>query len=171
MTPSCLCNDVMSIQCSVLPQDLFDSHKCECENGYFGENCELEINECSAPGPCEHGGNCVDLVAGFECECLEDYEVGTLEPLPVSLFIPSHPPSISLPPFLQGRVCEIYLNSCSSGPCQNGGTCENLPNSFNCTCPAGYTGFACETNINDCEPDPCQNGMCEVSPSYIAGLG
>ncbi len=56
-------------------QDLFDRHKCDCFDGYYGDNCELDINECSAPGPCENGATCVDLIAQFECRCPEDYEV------------------------------------------------------------------------------------------------
>ena len=30
--------------------------------------------------------------------------------------------------------------------CQNGGTCEDLVNDFNCACVAGYSGENCETS-------------------------
>ena len=36
-------------------------------------------------------------------------------------------------------------NECDSTPCQNGGTCADQFNKFNCTCPAGYTGATCQT--------------------------
>ena len=58
-----------------LPQDLFDDYFCLCDGGYFGRNCELEINEC-APGPCQNGATCVDLIADYRCDCLQDYTVG-----------------------------------------------------------------------------------------------
>lgn len=36
------------------------------------------------------------------------------------------------------------INECSSGPCQNGGTCLDLINRFECQCVTGYTGTECE---------------------------
>ena len=37
------------------------------------------------------------------------------------------------------------MNECSANPCQNGGTCENLPGSHRCVCKSGYTGSDCGT--------------------------
>ena len=37
------------------------------------------------------------------------------------------------------------VDECSSGPCQNGGTCADGVNSYTCSCVAGYTGMNCET--------------------------
>lgn len=36
------------------------------------------------------------------------------------------------------------INECASNPCQNGGLCDNLVNSYACKCPLGYTGVNCE---------------------------
>ena len=30
-------------------------------------------------------------------------------------------------------------------PCQNGGSCNDYGNEYNCTCAAGYEGTDCET--------------------------
>lgn len=49
-------------------------------------------------------------------------------------------------------------NPCEPNPCQNGGTCENNPNSYTCGCLAGYTGTNCETEIDECASNPCLNG-------------
>ena len=43
----------------------------------------------------------------------------------------------------------MYLNSaqdiddCADGPCENGGSCTDAVNDFNCSCVPGYTGKNC----------------------------
>ncbi|KAG9477942.1 hypothetical protein GDO78_013110, partial [Eleutherodactylus coqui] len=49
---------------------------------------------------------------------------------------------------------------CGDGPCQHGGECQDLFNSFRCTCPAGWEGVHCELNIDDCKSSPCDHGFC-----------
>ena len=36
-------------------------------------------------------------------------------------------------------------NECDLMPCQNGATCKDFVNDFNCTCVDGYEGTLCET--------------------------
>ena len=36
------------------------------------------------------------------------------------------------------------VNECTSRPCRNGGTCENLPGSYKCKCKPGFLGNDCE---------------------------
>ena len=38
------------------------------------------------------------------------------------------------------------IDECASNPCQNGGTCADDVNRYDCTCEAGYTGSDCETS-------------------------
>ena len=45
---------------------------------------------------------------------------------------------------------------CSSNPCQNGGSCNDLGCDYSCSCPAGYYGMHCE--FTPCTSNPCQNG-------------
>ena len=40
-------------------------------------------------------------------------------------------------------VTDTY--ACRNNPCQNGGTCNDFTDYYNCTCIAGYTGANCET--------------------------
>lgn len=39
----------------------------------------------------------------------------------------------------QGQHCR-YGNFCHSSPCRNGGSCIEIPKSFMCHCPTGFTG-------------------------------
>ncbi len=39
----------------------------------------------------------------------------------------------------------LDVNECSSGPCKNGGTCNNLVNKYTCSCAPGFTGIRCQT--------------------------
>ncbi|NXD74944.1 CRUM1 protein, partial [Halcyon senegalensis] len=49
---------------------------------------------------------------------------------------------------------------CSSSPCLNAGTCQDLFNAFSCACSAGWGGLLCEANIDDCQSSPCVHGDC-----------
>ncbi|KPP77663.1 protein crumbs 1-like, partial [Scleropages formosus] len=56
---------------------------------------------------------------------------------------------------------------CSPSPCLYGGTCLDLFNLFNCSCPAGWTGPRCELNTDTCASGPCIHGNCSILlPEY-----
>ena len=57
-----------------------------------GPNCEVEINEC-ASFPCRNGGDCIDLIGSYLCNCPDDFG---------------------------GFDCEVLVNHCGSSPCLNG---------------------------------------------------
>ena len=39
------------------------------------------------------------------------------------------------------------IDECASNPCLNEATCNDLSNSYKCTCVIGYRGKMCETGI------------------------
>lgn len=59
------------------------------------------------------------------------------------------------------------MDECSSNPCQNGGTCENLPGHYTCHCPFDnhsgtfYGGRNCSDILLGCTHHQClNNGIC-----------
>ncbi len=44
--------------------------------------------------------------------------------------------------------CFISVDYCKNSPCQNGGTCENLVDRRECTCPDGFRGDSCQDGMN-----------------------
>ena len=45
----------------------------------------------------------------------------------------------------QIHVLHTDIDECASNPCQNGGTCADVVNGYDCSCKPGYTGADCET--------------------------
>ncbi|XP_038617667.1 protocadherin Fat 3 isoform X2 [Tachyglossus aculeatus] len=55
--------------------------------------------------------------------------------------------------------CVLYPDACQRQPCQNGGSCANLPSGgYQCSCLSQFTGRNCESEITACFPNPCRNG-------------
>jgi len=38
----------------------------------------------------------------------------------------------------------VAQSYCSDYPCKNGGTCNNIGTTYNCSCAGGYTNYSCE---------------------------
>lgn len=45
---------------------------CQCERGFEGKFCEINIDDCVSPAggsPCQNGGVCIDGVNRYDCNC------------------------------------------------------------------------------------------------------
>lgn len=42
--------------------------------------------------------------------------------------------------------CSLNINECASTPCQNGGSCVDYINKYQCLCVSGYSGANCEVS-------------------------
>ena len=90
--------------------------------------CEVYVYGVLRPcrsNPCLKGEKCVPnkIHTSYECLC---------------------------PASFTGTNCENRL-TCSSNPCENGGTCIGYVDSYNCTCPANWIGSHCETEEEEDE--------------------
>uniref|UniRef100_A0A2H8TEF1 Cubilin n=1 Tax=Melanaphis sacchari TaxID=742174 RepID=A0A2H8TEF1_9HEMI len=64
----------------------------------------------------------------------------------------------------------LSISECLSNPCQNGGTCMDFYNGFQCDCPKNWQGRLCELDVDECvrfmyTDLGCQNGAeCKNTP-------
>uniref|UniRef100_A0A8D0CJ36 Delta-like protein n=1 Tax=Scleropages formosus TaxID=113540 RepID=A0A8D0CJ36_SCLFO len=161
---------------------LLDSFVCDCPVGYSGTMCEVRSNPCS-PNPCQNKAVCHSLLDDYYCACPEAYEgkncsslkdhckttpcEGTKEgvwhissnvcgPRGRCISQPAGNFTCACEHGFTGTYCHENINDCLSNPCQNGGTCIDGINSFQCFCPDGWEGDLC--NVNECSRNPCKNG-------------
>ncbi|RDD41205.1 Fibropellin-1 [Trichoplax sp. H2] len=128
ITDSCRSSPCLnSVTCITLVNN---SYRCDCNSGYTGARCEIDINEC-ASNPCQHlNATCHNNVDSYSCNCPSEWT---------------------------GTNCEVDGNLCrTSIPCLNGGNCSFAGiNAYNCSCQNGFTGLICNQSINECASSPC----------------
>ncbi|CAF2104402.1 unnamed protein product [Rotaria magnacalcarata] len=173
------------------------NYTCVCPPLYTGLQCSVQILICTN-NLCQGNSTCiVNLKTGMQiCQCPpERYGVycEILSPCgssPCIRGICQNKNSTSFQctcaPGFTGITCNTKFDVCTSNPCSNGGTCQNLGNGlytcFNCDiplcvtgscfnggtcviqnntllcrCPCGFTGSRCETPFDICSSTSCQN--------------
>ncbi|KAM0734376.1 Sushi, von Willebrand factor type A, EGF and pentraxin domain-containing protein 1 [Formica fusca] len=45
-----------------------ESYRCECPDGYTGEDCAIRIDYCES-SPCLNNGNCINQMHNYTCDC------------------------------------------------------------------------------------------------------
>ncbi|KAK0155049.1 Neurogenic locus notch 3 [Merluccius polli] len=107
------------------------SFQCECQRGYAGARCQLDINECMS-NPCLNEATCLDLMGDLHCICMAGFS---------------------------GKHCEQNIDDCPGHECENG-LCVDGVNTYTCQCKPEYTGQLCKDDVDECQltPNACQNG-------------
>ncbi|CAK9795155.1 Cubn [Anthophora quadrimaculata] len=77
---------------------------------------------------------------------------------------------------------KLKINECSSNPCYNGGSCQDLYEGYQCHCPSNWEGPNCVVDVNECvrllgTDLGCQNGAtcinlpgsyrCDCAPGWF----
>ncbi|XP_060890100.1 protein crumbs homolog 1 isoform X1 [Labrus mixtus] len=80
---------------------------------------------------------------------------------------------VNLPRLQEEQFIQTSLNQpllgcsgaplCEPNPCLNGGECQDLFNTYNCSCAEGWAGRRCDFYTNTCASNPCVHGNCSVS--------
>uniref|UniRef100_A0A5S6QXQ1 Protein crumbs n=1 Tax=Trichuris muris TaxID=70415 RepID=A0A5S6QXQ1_TRIMR len=165
-------------------RDLWNAYECVCPTGFAGSLCEVNIDDCQSV-QCENGGTCVDGVATYRCDCLPGWEGKRCElNIDECLSQPCLNGGLCVdkvdafhcicPPNFTDPTCStpVYVD-CSSDPCAEGSTCQNVPIdrdvvSFVCLCGPGFYGRHCELVKNFCDGVYClHNGTCRSLASQL----
>ncbi|XP_067687865.1 uncharacterized protein [Haliotis asinina] len=125
---------------------------CSCKNGWTGDKCQNDINECSTV-TCQENSDCQNTPGSYRCNCRTGY-------------------------IANGNICED-VNEClrsSDNECDQ--NCANTVGSYACSCNSGFVlkGKGTCNDINECTtgisgcPQKCRNTQggfaCECYEGY-----
>ncbi|TRY56255.1 hypothetical protein DNTS_028374, partial [Danionella cerebrum] len=132
---------------------------CECPQGFTGQTCENDIDECSeALVQCDLRSTCVNLPGWYQCQCRDGYhDNGVFS--------------------ANGESC-TDIDECKTGlsTCANDSVCFNVDGSYECRCAHTPTHFRTQHCSGDCvheaqirhsgetwelERDPCTICSCQ----------
>eukprot|EP00033_Pygsuia_biforma_P001007 GCRY01001152.1.p1 GENE.GCRY01001152.1~~GCRY01001152.1.p1 ORF type:complete len:843 (+),score=207.25 GCRY01001152.1:272-2800(+) len=66
---------------------------------------------------------------------------------------------------------QCAVSYCATDLCSNGGTCENLEDTFYCNCPKAYTGRLCTDDVDGCLASNCsEHATCLDIPAPGVGF-
>jgi len=104
--------------------------RCQCAPGFHGKHCENMIDACFG-NPCRNHGACKLLEEGRFRYFRSD--------------IPSRDSrscvcSCQCSAGFTGDRCESNIDECLNHKCENGATCVDLVEAYQCQCKPGYTG-------------------------------
>uniref|UniRef100_A0A8C0ME74 EGF-like domain-containing protein n=1 Tax=Canis lupus familiaris TaxID=9615 RepID=A0A8C0ME74_CANLF len=95
---------------------------CECPKGFFHQNCETNVNECSLK-PCQNDADCIHVPNGTMYICSAIFT---------------------------GKLCKSIQTPRESFPHKKNTTCMKYENDYHCSCLPGFAGKNCEKVIDHC---------------------
>ena len=122
--------------------------------GTWAGNCEVDVDECNS-NPCQNGASCVDSSTdlsvpsdAYRCMCTTGYASGAC----AYDFIDEYSDQCNIMDSAggSGGNCDVDVNECDSGPCQNSASCSDSTvetsisvGSYQCVCGTGFANGQC----------------------------
>ncbi|XP_076459739.1 uncharacterized protein LOC143292928 [Babylonia areolata] len=123
---NCTCNPSKSLTCDHV------HGTCSCADGWEGETCDTDINECSNPAvSCPDHSDCVNTQGSYLCQCLTGFfknAQGQCEACASNMY---------------GANCATQCE-CTA----HAHSCDNV--NGQCQCQTGWQGVRCETDVDEC---------------------
>jgi len=157
------------------------SANCTCQPNFNGTYCQNNYTGCSLLH-CFNGGVCVAGNDTASCSCLSqtngtscqnDYRGCGSWSCNNNGTCYLQPPSNTTACNCTGTGyndlnCDTINDSCPGNQCENGATCVNIVNGYNCTCATNFNGTYCQNNYNGCSSLVCLNGGVCSAGNYSA---
>ena len=137
-------------------------------NVTFSGNCDIDVDEC-ASDPCQNRATCGESTvdpsisaAAYQCTCATGFASGVCDYHFTAEYTRECTAAESTARAELRGNCDVTA-ACASGPCLNGGRCEEATSNqsaptFSCACRAGFANATCDVDIDECSSEPCQNG-------------
>ncbi|KAH8365730.1 hypothetical protein KR093_003824, partial [Drosophila rubida] len=168
------CNDVDECQaynggCQQLCRNVPGAYDCHCSPGYellqvtgLSGYC-FDIDECAAnTHSCEPPMQCENLNGSYTCLCGPGYALGydsRIHAIHSSESASSSSPSSPSAATLSLSAC-LDIDECSLSNANCSHFCINLPGSFQCACPLGFSLDADGRSCRDHDECLLENGQC-----------
>ncbi|CAD5112965.1 DgyrCDS2170 [Dimorphilus gyrociliatus] len=136
------------------PSECYNGHaitnKCQCKDGWMGECCNKDVNECLQNNKLCNPNVCINTVGSYKCSCHAGYEE-------------------------EDGAC-TDIDECSGNVCDQ--ICTNTEGSYKCSCREGYLlsddnrkciiGNMCKNSNHNCDhicvskPDGSYSCKCKL---------
>ncbi|CAH3152209.1 unnamed protein product, partial [Porites evermanni] len=155
--------------------DLIAAYRCDCNAGYGGKNCSIDIDECES-SPCTR--TCQDKINSFSCNCEAGF-TGARCDVDIDDCLQSPCRNGTCVDLVNnytcncnvgftGANCELVIKTCTEDSCFPNVTCFTSSYTISCgPCPSGFTGDGknCK-DTDDCVNHTSANGGLCVDVGY-----